>query len=148
MKKLIYTIAFVVLGITSSYAQESKRKVEGREGKPRMEARHRQDRDSKLTSEQRAEKSALNMQKRLNLSEEQTQKVKSIQLDCIKKSEEWRKEDHKAFKNKMEERKAFMSSTKEKMDKVLTDEQRKSLASARENSKERMKESRSKRLRN
>ena len=148
MKKLIYTIAFVALGLTSSYAQESKRKVEGREGKTRMETRHRQDRDSKLTSEQRAEKSAQTMQKRLNLSEEQTQKIKSIQLDRIKKSEEWRKEDHKAFKNKMEERKAFMSTTKEKMDKVLTDEQRKSLASARENSKERMREGRSKRLRN
>jgi hypothetical protein len=148
MKKLIYTIAIVVLGITASNAQESKRKVEGREGKPRMEARHRQDRDSKLTIEQRAEKSALTMQKRLTLSEEQTQKVKSIQLDRIKKNEEWRKEDHEAFKNKMEKRKAFMNTSKEKMDKVLTDEQRKSLASAREDVKERVKERRSMRPRN
>lgn len=142
MKKLIYTIAFVVLGITSSYAQE---KGPGREGKPRMEGRQRLDRDDKLTSEQRAEKAATAMQKRLSLTDEQKQKIQSIELDRIKKNEEWRKQDDKSMKNKIEERKAFMAASKEKMDKVLTEEQRKTLASAREDAREKMKEGRKKR---
>ncbi len=146
MNKLIYTIALVVLGITSSNAQEQdKRKVEGREGKPRMEARQRLERDDKLTSEQRAEKAATAMQKRLSLTDEQKQKVQTIELDRIKKNEEWRKQDDKATKNKIEERKAFMTASKEKMDKILTEEQRKTLASAREDGKERMREARGKR---
>ena len=146
MKKLIYTIVLVVIGITSSYAQEpGKRKVEGREGKQRIEGRERLDRDDKLTSEQRAEKAATAMQKRLSLTDDQKQKVQSIELDRIKKNEEWRKQDDKSITNKMEERKAFMTASKEKMDKILTEEQRKTLAIAREEGKDRMKENRGKR---
>ncbi len=143
MKKLIYTIALVVIGITASNAQEpGKRKAEG---KQRIEGRERLDRDDNLTTEQRAEKAATAMQKRLGLTDEQKQKVQSIELDRIKKNEEWRKQDDKSIKNKMEERKAFMTASKEKMDKILTEEQRKTLAAAREESKDRMKENRGKR---
>lgn len=145
MKKLIYTVALVVLGITASNAQEGKRKPEGREGRPRIEGRERSERDDKLTSEQRAEKAATAMQKRLSLSDEQKQQVQVIELDRIKKNEEWRKQDDKTFKSKMEERKAFMSTSKEKLEKVLTEEQRKTLAAAREDGRERMKHARGKR---
>ncbi|MEJ5994921.1 hypothetical protein WG904_10875 [Pedobacter sp. Du54] len=146
MKKLMYTIALVVLGITSSNAQEpSKRKVEGREGKERIEGRERFERQDKLTAEQRAEKAATAMQKKLALTDEQKQKVLAIELDRAKKNEEWRKQDDKTMKNKMEERKAFMTASKEKMDKILTEEQRKTLASAREDVKNRVRENRGKR---
>jgi len=146
MKKLIYTIALVIIGITSSNAQEpGKRKVEGREGKQRIEGRQRLERDDKLTPEQRAEKAATAMQKRLTLTDEQKQKVKEIELERIKKNEEWHKKDDKAIKNKMEERKAFMAASKEKMDKILTEEQRKTLAASREDMKERIRTNRGKR---
>ena len=146
MKKFIYTIAIVIIGITSSNAQEqSKRKAEGREGKPRTEARHGAERDNKLTSEQRAEKAATAMQKKLSLTDEQKQKVQAIELDRIKKNEEWRKQDDKTNKSKMEERKSFMTASKEKMDKILTEEQRKTLASARDNEKDKMRDNRGKR---
>ena len=146
MRKLIYTIALVVIGITSSNAQEpGKRKLEGREGKERIEGHQRVERDDKLTPEQRAEKAAMAMQKRLTLTDEQKQKVQQIELDRAKKNEEWRKQDDKANKNKMEERKAFMTASKEKMDKILTEEQRKTLASSREDMRKRMKEGRGKR---
>ena len=146
MKKLIYTIALVVLGITSSNAQEpGRKKLEGRPGKEGMEGRQRLERDDKLTAEQRAEKAATAMQIKLNLTDEQKQKVLSIELDRAKKNEEWRKQDDKSIKNKMEERKAFMMASKEKIDKILTEEQRKTLTSAREDVKERMKENRVKR---
>jgi len=148
MKKLIYTIAFVIIGITSSNAQEpGKRKAparEGREAKERIEVR-RLERDDKLTSEQRAERAATVMQKRLSLTEDQKQKVKQVELERAKKHEEWRKQDEKAMKNKMEDRKAFMESSKEKIEKILTEEQRKTLASSREGVKERMRENRGKR---
>jgi len=135
MKKLMYTIALVIIGITSSNAQElGKRKFEGREG-----------REDKLTSEQRAEKAAASLQKRLTLTDDQKQKVQQIELDRIKKNDEWRKQDDKAIKSKMEERKAFMTASKEKMDKILTEEQRQTLASTREDQRERMKEHRGKR---
>ncbi|MGF1925867.1 MAG: hypothetical protein ACQUHE_16960 [Bacteroidia bacterium] len=143
MKRLIYTIALVVIGITASHAQEQgKRKTEG---KPRMEGRQRSGPDDQLTSEQRAAKAATAMQKRLSLTDDQKEKVQAIELDRIKKNEEWRKQDDKSMKNKMEERKAFMTASKEKMDKILTEEQRKTLAAARENAKDKMKENRGKR---
>lgn len=145
MKKLIYTIALVVIGITASNAQEpGKRKIEGKEGRARIEGR-KFERNDKLTPEQRAEKAATAMQKRLNLSDDQKQKVLAIELDRAKMNEEWRKEDDKSMKNKMEERKAFMTSSKEKLEKILTEEQRKTLASAKEDLKERVRENRGKR---
>jgi len=146
MKKLIYTIALVVIGITSSNAQEQgKRKIEGREGTQRTEGRQRLEHDDKLTSEQRAEKAATAMQKRLSLTDEQKQKVQAIELDRIKKGEEWRKQDDKSIKSKMEERKAFMTASRERIDKILTEDQRKTLVSEREKMKDRMKEGRGKR---
>lgn len=85
-----------------------------------------------LTAEQRAENKASAMQKRLNLTDKQKQEIQSIELGNIKKNEEWRLQDEKEMKSKMEERKAFMNSSKEKMDKILTEEQRKNLGDVRE----------------
>ncbi|RZK42286.1 MAG: hypothetical protein EOO90_07740 [Pedobacter sp.] len=135
MKKLFYILLVVTLAITTANAQQSsKRKFEG---KGRIEGRN-----NNLTAEQRAEKLAIDMQKRLSLSDDQKQKVQSIQLDRIKKGEEWRKKDEKALRSKMEERKAFMNSSKEKMDKILTEEQRAKLANSRKDLHDRMKENR------
>ncbi|RYG13877.1 MAG: hypothetical protein EOO07_17270 [Chitinophagaceae bacterium] len=80
-----------------------------------------------LTVEQRAEKAATAMQKRLNLSDKQKQEVQSIELGNIKRNEEWRLQDEKERKDKIEQRKALATDTRTKIEKVLTEEQRKML---------------------
>jgi|GEM_PF-1262969 len=142
MKRLIYTLALAAtLSTLNSYAQQpEKRKPEGREGKERMGERFRGDRMEKINPEKRAEMTANAMQKRLNLSDEQKQKIQQIELDRIRKSDEWRKQDEKAIREKMEARQAFAKIQREKMDKILTEEQRKTLASTREHVRERVKE--------
>lgn len=120
MKKLFYTVALVVMGITASYAQKAK--------------------GEKLSPEERAEKAATAMQQKLSLTADQKQKVKQIELDRIKKGDEWRKQDDATMKQKMEQRKTFAKETKDKLDAVLTPEQRKTLAASRDEMKERMKD--------
>ena len=120
MKKLMYTVALVVMGITASYAQKQER--------------------VKLTAEERAEKTASAMQQKLTLSADQKQKTQQIELDRIKKSDEWREKDHSAMKGKMEERKAFMKSNREKVEAVLTADQKKTLAASRDEMRQKMKD--------
>jgi protein CpxP len=120
MKKLIYTVALVVIGFTASYAQRPNR--------------------DNLTPEQKAEKAATAMQQKLNLSAEQKLKVQQLELERIQKAEEWRKNDQGAMKNKMEERKTYMKASKEKMDAILTPEQRKTLDASRDEMREKAKE--------
>lgn len=107
MKKLIYTLAFVVIGITASYAQKPNRP-----GKPEG------------TPEQRAEKHATALQTQLGLSADQKAKVQAIELERIQKGDEWRKRDQADRKNTMEDRKTFMKASKDKFDAVLTPEQK------------------------
>jgi len=131
MKKLLYTIALTVMGITASYAQHP--------------GRERKEGNEKLTSEQRAEKVASAMQQKLTLTDDQKQQIKQIELDRIQKNEEWRKADEHTMKSKMKERKTFMKDSKEKIDKVLTEEQRKTLASLKDEMRDKMKDRRGKR---
>ena len=119
MKKLFYTVALVVMGITASYAQKTR---------------------ENLTAEQKAEKAANAMQQKLNLTADQKSKVEQLELERIKKNEEWRKSDQGAMKNKMEERRAYMTASKEKMNAILTPEQQKTLEASREEMKNKMKE--------
>ena len=123
MRKAFYTVALVVMGITASYAQ--------RPGKPGRENQ---------TSEQRAEKAATAMQQKLSLTADQKQKIQQIELDRIKKNEEWRKNDEGAMKGKMEERKAYNKATQDKIDGVLTADQKKTLDASRAEMKEKMKD--------
>lgn len=120
MKKLFYTVALVVMGVTASYAQKAER--------------------PKLSAEQRAEKAATAMQKKLSLTDDQKQKIQQIELDRIKKNDEWREQDMGAMKGKLEERKAFAKANKDKIDAILTADQKKVLADSREEMKDRMKD--------
>lgn len=125
MKKMIYTVAFVAMGITASYAQQAE--------KP------------KLSAEQRAEKAAVAMQQKLALTDEQKQKIQQIELDRIKKNDEWRGQDRSAMKDKMEERKAFAKANKDKIDAVLTADQKKILENSRHEMRDKLKDRRGKR---
>lgn len=124
MKKILYTLAFVVTGFTASYAQKTG-KENGR---------------AQLAPEARAERAADAWQKKLNLSTDQTSKIKQIELDRIKKSNEWREKDRAAMKNKMEERKTFMKANRDKMDAILTADQKKTLAASRSEMRDKMKD--------
>lgn len=135
MKKIFYTVALVVMGITASYAQTAERseKTE-RKGKVERAGRENQ------TPEQRAEKAATALQQKLSLTADQKQKVQAIELERIKKNEEWRKSDEGDIKGKLEERKAFAKASKDKMDAILTADQKKTLEASRAEMKERMKD--------
>lgn len=135
MKKSLYTAALVVMGITASYAQTAQR-AERPERKERVERAGRENQ----TPEQRAERAANAMQQKLSLTADQKQKVQAIELERIKKNEEWRKNDEGAMKGKMEERKAYFKSSQDKIDAILTAEQKKTLAASRAEMKDRMKD--------
>lgn len=124
MRKLLYTLAFVGIGFTASYAQKTG-KENGRE---------------QVTPEVRAEKAADAWQKKLNLTADQRSKIKQIELDRIKESNEWRKRDQAAMKNKMEERKTFMKANRDKIDAILTADQKKTLAASRSEMRDKMKD--------
>ena len=124
MKKVIYTLAFVVIGFTTSYAQKAGRQYLGEQVSPEL----------------RAEKAATTWQKKLNLTEDQKSKIKALELDRIKKNDEWRKVDQVVMKNKMEERKTFIKANKDKIDAILTVDQKKTLAESRIEMRDKMKD--------
>ena len=126
MKKILYTVALVVMGITASYAQKLER--------PERAGREKQ------TPEQRAERAATQMQQKLSLTADQKQKIQAIELERIKKNEEWRKKDEGAMKGKIEERKAYFKASQDKIDAVLTADQKKTLEASRAEMKDRMKD--------
>ncbi|MBB2144772.1 hypothetical protein GM921_04710 [Pedobacter sp. LMG 31464] len=127
MRKLILSIAIVVIGFTAAHAQDSTRVRKA----PRA---------AKFTAEQRAEMASKNMQQKLALTDDQKQKVYQVELDRVKKNDEWRKQDENAMKGKMDERKAFLKASKEKMDAILTADQKKNLAASRDEMRGKMKD--------
>lgn len=104
MRKLLYTAAICLIGFSASYAQ----KMDG----------------EKFTPAQRAERSALAMQKKLNLTDEQKTKIQKIELEKFTQQSKWRKEDAEAMKKKMEGRKASFKASEDKIAQILTPEQR------------------------
>ncbi|MFD0941257.1 hypothetical protein [Pedobacter boryungensis] len=127
MKKLILSIAIVVIGFTAVHAQDSTRV-------------RKTNKTVKFSAEQRAEMASEAMQQKLALTDDQKQKVYQLELDRVKKNDEWRKQDENTMKGKMDERKAFLKESKEKMDAILTAEQRKTLAASRDEMRKKMKD--------
>ncbi|MDQ8005299.1 MAG: hypothetical protein REI64_10900 [Pedobacter sp.] len=132
MRKLFLTVAFAVLGFTASYAQQTERIEKGK----RTERVER----VKLSAEERAEKAATALQTKLNLSADQKAKIKQIELDRFKEHDGLRKKDEATMKAKFEERKAAMKAHQDKIDAVLTADQKTKLAAEREEMKVKMKE--------
>lgn len=122
MKKLILTMAIAVMGFTAVFAQDSTKRAK----RPM----------ANLTVEQRAEKATGMMEKKLNLTAEQKQKVYAIELDRAKKMDAFRTEDRAAMKGKMKERKADLEKSKADLDKILTADQKIKLDAFRAEAKE------------
>ena len=123
MRKLLFTVAFAVLGFTASYAQKAERAERVR-----------------LSADERAEKSASALQTKLSLSADQKAKIKQLELDRIKEQDQSRKKDMDAMKGKLEERKASAKAHQDKINAVLTPEQQKTYATAREEMRGRAKD--------
>lgn len=120
MKRLFYTVALVVMGFTASYAQKAKH--------------------VKLTAEQRAEKESSLMQEKLGLTADQKSKIQIIQLERIKKTDEWRADTaSRRDKSKMAERRAYAKANQEKVDAILTPEQKTKWNAEKAEMKEKMK---------
>ncbi len=115
-------MAIAVMGFTAVFAQDSTK----RQRRPMP----------KLSAEQRAEKSTGMMEKKLNLTADQKQKVYAIELDRAKKMDAYRSEDRAAIKGKMKERKADLEKSRADLDKILTADQKTKLDAFRAEAKE------------
>ncbi len=120
MKKIILTVAIALTAFTASYAQKGDK--------------------IRMTPEQRAEKVATHLKEKLSLSDDQKSKVYQLEVDRMKKAAEWRKDNHEAMRSKMDSRKAFMKESDEKLEKILTADQKKAYEAMREERKTRMKD--------
>lgn len=120
MKKIILTVAIALTAFTASYAQKGDR--------------------TRMTPEQRAEKVATNLKEKLSLTDDQKSKVYQLEVDRMKKEAELRKDNQEAMKSKMDSRKAFMKENDEKLEKILTADQKKAYDAMREERKTRMKD--------
>lgn len=98
----------------------------------------------KLTPEKRAEVATTQMKVRLDLSDEQTAKVKAVQTDHFKKVEK-NLEEMRAHREVMDARmKKQTDETDAELKKILTEEQFKKYQEKKENRKEKMEKRREK----
>jgi protein CpxP len=104
MKKIILTLALAVSAFTATYAQRADR--------------------PKLSPEQRAERTATQLQAKLALTNDQKEKVYKIEVDKQKKQEAWSKEHREEMTKKMADRRSEMKDSDEKLQKVLTADQK------------------------
>lgn len=125
MKKLLI-IAILFTGIINAgYSQE----------RPEMKRKA----NFEKSPQERAEMSANNLEKELNLSKEQKEKIYTAQLERAEKMEKLQKSGEEFRKNHMEKRKEIMKDTENKVNKTLNAEQLKKLEEIKANRKERMK---------
>ena len=124
MKKLLI-IAILFSGIISAgYAQD----------KPEMKRKGNFERSPK----ERAEMSANNLEKELNLTKEQKDKIYTAQLDRAEKMDKLQKSGMEFRKNQMEQRKMIMKETDKKVGQTLNAEQLKKLEEIKAKRKEHM----------
>ena len=127
-------IAGLLIGLVgASYSQDAPL----RKGDKAVQA-HRE----MKSAEERAKMSANALEKKLNLTPEQKEKVYALQLERINKMEKLQKAASAYRKNQMEKRKELMADGKEKMNNILTEEQEKTLEEMKTKGKERLQNSR------
>ncbi|WP_306551301.1 hypothetical protein [Daejeonella sp.] len=129
MKKIMITAALLIGLIGASYSQDAPL----RKGDKAVQA-HRE----MKSAEERAKMSANALEKKINLTPEQKEKVYTLQLERINKMEKLQKAAIAYRKNQMEKRKELMADGKEKMNNILTEEQEKTLEEMKTKGKERL----------
>jgi len=131
MKKILITAGLLIGLVGSGYSQDTPLRKGHPEGQPKREMK---------SPEERAKMSTEALEKKLNLTSEQKEKVYALQLDRANKMGKMHEADAAARKNQMEKRKELMAEGEKKMNKILTEEQQKTLAEMKAKGKERMKQ--------
>ena len=129
MKKIVITAGLLIGLVVASYSQDAPL----RKGDKAVQA-HRE----MKSAEERAKMSANALEKKLNLTPEQKEKVYALQLERANKMEKLQKAASAYRKNQMEKRKELMADGKEKMNNILTEEQEKTLEEMKTKGKERL----------
>jgi periplasmic protein CpxP/Spy len=136
MKKLlIITVLFSGL-ITAGFAQDT---TAGKRPAGRGPYGQRFAQEIK-SPEERAKMATDALEKKLNLSQEQKDKVYALNLERAEKIEKLRKSEMEIRKSQMEKRKEIMSESEKKMNKILTQEQQKTMEEMKQKAQERMKQ--------
>lgn len=141
MKKLMITATLLIGLISLGYSQntpERNRPEKGRQEGNRPE-RSGPERPMK-TPEERAKMSTDALEKKLNLSPEQKDKVYALNLERAEKMEKIHKSEMTFRKSQMEKHKEMMSESDKKLSKILTAEQQKTLEEMKANRMDRMKQ--------
>lgn len=133
MKKLLIITALFVGAMTTSFAQDSIQRKRPAGPHPQRFAREMK------TPEERAKISADALEKKLNLSKEQKDKVYALNLERAQKMEKLHKSEMELRKSQMEKRKEIMIESDKKMKKILNEEQLKTLEEMKQKGKERLK---------
>ena len=136
MKKLlIITVLFSGL-ITAGFAQDTTARK-----RPLVRGPQGQRFTQEIKSpEERAKMATDALEKKLNLTQEQKDKVYALNLERAEKMEKLRKSEMEIRKSQMEKRKEIMSESEKKMNKILTEEQQKMMEEIKQKARERMKQ--------
>ena len=136
MKKLLIITALFVGVISTGFAQDSTQRK-----RPAGSGPHGQRFAQQMkTPEERAKMSADALEKRLNLSQEQKDKVYALHLERAAKMEKLRKSEMDMRKAQMEKRREIMNESEKKMNKILNADQQKAMEEMKQKAKERMKQ--------
>lgn len=136
MKKLLIITALFIGVISTGFAQDSTQRK-----RPAGPGHHRQMSAQQMkTPEERAKMSTDALEKKLNLSQQQKDKVYALNLERAQKLEKLHKSEMDQRKSQMEKRKEIMMESEKKMNKILNDEQQKAMEEMKQNAKERMKQ--------
>lgn len=131
MKNLFMTAALLI-GLTgAAYSQDTLHK--GRPGTGMMMGK-----GEMKSPEERAKMMTDAMEKRLNLTAEQKEKIYALNLERAIKMDKMRQSQEKLRKEQMGKGREMMEEHNKQLNKILTEEQQKILNEAREKQKERM----------
>jgi protein CpxP len=136
MKKLLIITALFAGLLTTGYAQDSTQRKRPAGHGPQGQRSAQQ----MKTPEERAKMSTDALEKKLNLSQEQKDRVYALNLERAQKMEKLHKSEMDQRKSMMEKRREIMVESEKKMNKILNEEQQKTMEEMKQNAKERMKE--------
>jgi protein CpxP len=131
MKKIMITAGLLIGLVGAAYSQDTPQRKGHEAGQPHREMK---------SPEKRARMSADALEKKLNLTPEQKEKVYALQLERTHKLGKMQEAEAVSRKSQMEKRKELMADGEKKMNKILTKEQQKILEEMKTKGNERMKE--------
>ncbi len=133
MKKIVITASLLIGLVGAGYSQDTPL----RKGDKAVPA-HRE----MKSAEARAKMSTDALEKKLNLTPEQKEKVYALHLERANKMGKIQEADAEYRKNQIEKRKELIAEAEKKMNKILTEDQQKTLEEMKAKGKERMQNNR------